>query len=75
MPGVSRTTCIRSSIRLVAQRIERFARVMGRENVIAGNHCGFATSAAGDEVHPEVAWAKLRSLVEGAGIASGRLWG
>jgi len=59
---------------LVAQRIERFARVVGRENVIAGTDCGFGTSGAGDEVHPEVAWAKLAALVEGARIASGRLW-
>jgi 5-methyltetrahydropteroyltriglutamate--homocysteine methyltransferase len=47
---------------LVAQRIERFAGVIGRENVIAGNDCGFATSAAGDEVHPDVARLALRSL-------------
>jgi 5-methyltetrahydropteroyltriglutamate--homocysteine methyltransferase len=60
---------------LVAERIERFASVVGRENVIAGNDCGFATSAAGDEVHPDVAWAKLKSLSEGARIASKRLWG
>jgi 5-methyltetrahydropteroyltriglutamate--homocysteine methyltransferase len=59
---------------LVAQRIERFASVVGRENVIAGNDCGFATAAAGDEVHPDVAWAKLQSLSEGARIASRRLW-
>ena len=59
---------------LVAQRIERFASVVGRENVIAGTDCGFGTSGAGDEVHPEVAWAKLRSLVEGARIASARLF-
>jgi 5-methyltetrahydropteroyltriglutamate--homocysteine methyltransferase len=59
---------------LVAQRIERFARVVGRDNVIAGNDCGFATSAAGDEVHSDVAWAKLASLVEGARLASQRLW-
>jgi 5-methyltetrahydropteroyltriglutamate--homocysteine methyltransferase len=59
---------------LVAQRIERFAKVVGRENVIASNDCGFATSAAGDEVHPDVAWAKMQSLVEGAEIASRRLW-
>ena len=59
---------------LVAQRIERFAAVVGRENVIAGTDCGFGTSGAGDEVHPEVAWAKLRALVEGAQIASRRLW-
>jgi 5-methyltetrahydropteroyltriglutamate--homocysteine methyltransferase len=48
---------------LVAQRIERFAGVIGRERVIAGTDCGFGTSGAGDEVHPEVAWAKLKSLV------------
>jgi 5-methyltetrahydropteroyltriglutamate--homocysteine methyltransferase len=60
---------------LVAQRIERFASVVGRENVIAGNDCGFATSAAGDEVHPDVAWAKLKALSEGARIASSRLCG
>jgi len=59
---------------LVAQRIERFAAVVGRERVIAGTDCGFGTSGAGDEVHPEVAWAKLAALVEGARIASGRLW-
>ena len=44
---------------LVAQRIERFASVVGRERVIAGTDCGFGTSGAGDEVHPDVAWAKL----------------
>jgi 5-methyltetrahydropteroyltriglutamate--homocysteine methyltransferase len=60
---------------LVAQRIVRFADVVGRERVIAGTDCGFGTSGAGDEVHPEVAWAKLRSMVEGARLASGRLWG
>jgi len=59
---------------LVAQRIERFASVVGRENVIAGNDCGFATSAAGDEVHPDVAWAKLAALSEGARLATRRLW-
>ena len=59
---------------LVAQRIERFASVVGRENVIASNDCGFATAAAGDEVHADVAWAKLKSLVEGAEIADKRLW-
>ena len=59
---------------LVAQRIERFARVVGRERVIAGTDCGFGTSGAGDEVHPEVAWAKLAALVEGARLASARLW-
>ncbi len=59
---------------LVAQRILRFASVVGRERVIAGTDCGFGTSGAGDEVHPDVAWAKLAALVEGARLASGRLW-
>ncbi len=59
---------------LVAQRIERFAGVVGRENVIASTDCGFGTSGAGDEVHPQVAWAKLAALVEGAKLASERLW-
>jgi 5-methyltetrahydropteroyltriglutamate--homocysteine methyltransferase len=59
---------------LVAQRILRFASVVGRERVIAGTDCGFGTSGAGDEVHPDVAWAKLAALVEGAKIASEKLW-
>jgi len=59
---------------LVAQRIARFAAVVGRERVIASNDCGFATAGAGDEVHPDVAWAKLDSLVEGARRASSALW-
>ena len=59
---------------LVAQRIERYASVVGRERVIASNDCGFATAGAGDEVHPQVAWAKMKALVEGSRIASRRLW-
>jgi len=59
---------------LVADRIERFASVVGKENVIAGTDCGFATARAGDEVHPDIAWAKLEALVAGAEIASRRLW-
>ena len=59
---------------LVAQRLLRYADIVGRENVIASNDCGFATSAAGDEVHSTVAWAKMEAMVEGARIASKRLW-
>jgi 5-methyltetrahydropteroyltriglutamate--homocysteine methyltransferase len=59
---------------LIAQRIMRFAQLVGRERVIAGTDCGFGTSGAGDEVHPEVAWAKLKSMVEGARLATHRLW-
>lgn len=59
---------------LVAQRIERLARVVGPERVIAGTDCGFAQSDSIQRVHPEVMWAKLRSLSEGAAIASERLF-
>jgi 5-methyltetrahydropteroyltriglutamate--homocysteine methyltransferase len=59
---------------LVAQRIERYASVLGRERVIASNDCGFGTASAGDQVHEDVAWAKLQALSEGARIASQRLW-
>jgi len=61
--------------RLVAQRIGRFAALVGRERVIAGADCGFATFAEHPSVDPEIAWAKLGALVEGARIASDALWG
>jgi 5-methyltetrahydropteroyltriglutamate--homocysteine methyltransferase len=60
---------------LVAQRIVRFARQVGRQNVIAGTDCGFATFAAFTPVDPAIAWAKLGALAEGARIASNQLWG
>jgi 5-methyltetrahydropteroyltriglutamate--homocysteine methyltransferase len=60
---------------LVAQRIEQYASVVGRERVIASTDCGFATFAGQGKVHPGVAFKKLESLVEGARIASKRLWG
>jgi 5-methyltetrahydropteroyltriglutamate--homocysteine methyltransferase len=59
---------------LVAQRIARFAGVLGRERVIASNDCGFGTASAGDQVHDDVAWAKLQSLAAGARLASKQLW-
>jgi 5-methyltetrahydropteroyltriglutamate--homocysteine methyltransferase len=58
---------------LVAQRIVRFAGVLGRERVIASNDCGFGTASSGDQLHDEVAWAKLQSLAEGARLASKQL--
>ena len=58
----------------VAQRIERYARVVGRERVIAGTDCGFSTMAGRSAVAPDVAYAKLASLAEGARLASSRLW-
>jgi len=60
---------------LVAERITRFADVVGKENVIATTDCGFGTAArAQTRVHPTIAWAKLRTLTEGARRASQRLW-
>jgi len=60
---------------LVADRIETFARIAGRERVIAGTDCGFSTFAGDGLVDPKIAFAKLAALVEGANIATKRLWG
>jgi 5-methyltetrahydropteroyltriglutamate--homocysteine methyltransferase len=60
---------------LVAQRIVRYASIVGRENVIAAPDCGFGTFGAWEpRVHPEIMWAKFRSLAEGAKIATRYLW-
>jgi 5-methyltetrahydropteroyltriglutamate--homocysteine methyltransferase len=59
---------------LVAQRIGRFAQVIGKERVIAGTDCGFATFAARRVVEPRIAWLKFDAMAEGARIASQRLW-
>jgi 5-methyltetrahydropteroyltriglutamate--homocysteine methyltransferase len=60
---------------LVAERIVRYAQVVGRDNVIAGTDCGFGTIARSrPRVHPTIAWAKLRTLAEGARRASELLW-
>ena len=59
---------------LVAQRIARYANGVGRERVIASTDCGMGTFAGFGPVHPEIAWAKLRSLSVGAELASSRLW-
>lgn len=70
MPGVvSHATDTVEHPELVAQRLERYASVVGRERVIGGTDCGMM------RVHPELCWAKLDALVEGARIASQRLWG
>ena len=58
---------------LVAERIARFAGIVGAERVIAGTDCGFSTFAGFGAVDPEIAWTKLGSLVEGAALASRRL--
>jgi 5-methyltetrahydropteroyltriglutamate--homocysteine methyltransferase len=59
---------------LVAQRIERYADLVGRERVMAGVDCGFSVHVGMQGIDPDVAWAKLRSLAEGAEIATARLW-
>jgi 5-methyltetrahydropteroyltriglutamate--homocysteine methyltransferase len=76
IPGViSHSTVLVEHPELVAERICRYANVVGRENVIAGSDCGFATFAGSKEVHPSIVWAKFTSLVEGARLASQQLWG
>jgi 5-methyltetrahydropteroyltriglutamate--homocysteine methyltransferase len=76
IPGViSHATNIVEHPELVAQRIVRLAKIVGREKVMAGTDCGFAQSPFAQRVHPSIMWAKLGSLVEGAKIASQELWG
>lgn len=75
IPGVlTTTTNYVEHPELVAQRVERFAHIVGRDRVIAGTDCGFGTFAGFGPVEPDIAYLKLRSLVEGARMASDRLW-
>jgi 5-methyltetrahydropteroyltriglutamate--homocysteine methyltransferase len=75
IPGVlDSTTNYIEHPELVAQRIIRYAGVAGRENVIAGSDCGFATFAAFVPVDPKITWAKLAAMAEGARLASQQLW-
>ena len=75
VPGViDSTTNFIEHPRLVAERIRRFADIVGRERVIAGTDCGFATFAGFGAVDADVAYAKLGTLVEGARIAAAELW-
>jgi 5-methyltetrahydropteroyltriglutamate--homocysteine methyltransferase len=70
MPGVvSHATNVVEHPELVADRLMRYARLVGRDNVIAGTDCGL-----GNRVHPQIAWAKLQVLSEGAALASRQLW-
>ncbi len=76
IPGViSHATNIVEHPELVAERIVRLAKIVGRENVMGGTDCGFAQSPFARRVHPSIMWAKLKSLVEGAKIATQTLWG
>ncbi len=75
IPGViTQSTVLVEHPELVAERIVRFATIVGRENVVAGADCGFATFAGSTEIHPTVAWAKLKSLADGARLATQTLW-
>jgi 5-methyltetrahydropteroyltriglutamate--homocysteine methyltransferase len=75
IPGViSHSTVLVEHPELIAERIGRFAGLVGRERVIAGADCGFATFAGSKEVHPSIVWAKLQALAEGARMASRALW-
>jgi 5-methyltetrahydropteroyltriglutamate--homocysteine methyltransferase len=75
IPGViSHQTNVVEHPELVAERLLRLARLVGRDNVIAGTDCGFAQGPFVQRVHPSIMWAKLRALVEGARLASKALW-
>ena len=76
IPGViTQSTVVVEHPELVAERIGRFAQVVGREHVVAGADCGFASFAGSTEIHPSIVWAKLAALTAGAELASRRLWG
>jgi len=75
IPGViTQSTVLVEHPELVAQRICRFADVVGRERVIAGADCGFSSFAGPAEIHPSIVWAKLKALADGAQLASKALW-
>jgi len=75
IPGViSNSTVLVEHPELVAQRICRFAKMVGRENVVAGSDCGFANLANSKDIHASIVWAKLQALAEGARIATKRLF-
>jgi len=77
IPGfISHGTSFVEHPHLIADGIETFARLVGRENVIAGADCGFSSRATyKPEIHPRIVWAKFAALAEGARLASARLWG
>lgn len=76
IPGViAHTTAVVEHPETVADRIESFARLVGRERIIAGADCGFAQGALYERQHPSVMWAKFEALAHGARLASERLWG
>jgi 5-methyltetrahydropteroyltriglutamate--homocysteine methyltransferase len=77
IPGViSHTTNLIEHPELVAERLVKYANIVGRERVIAGSDCGFSSFASSEpEIHPTVVWAKFQAMAEGARLASQQLWG
>ena len=76
VPGVvGHVTNVVEHPELVAERLVRLAKLVGRENIIAGTDCGFAQAPFTNRVHPTIVWAKLEALAEGARIATKQLWG
>jgi 5-methyltetrahydropteroyltriglutamate--homocysteine methyltransferase len=77
IPGViSHTTNLVEHPELVAERLVKYGKIVGRERVIAGSDCGFSSFASAEpEIHPTVVWAKFRAMAEGARLASQQLWG
>lgn len=76
IPGViAHTTNVVEHPKLVAERLVRLAKLIGRERVIGGTDCGFAQGVFYQRVHPSVMWAKLEALAEGARLATAELWG
>jgi 5-methyltetrahydropteroyltriglutamate--homocysteine methyltransferase len=76
LPGViSHATNVVEHPELIAQRLVRFANLVGRENVMASTDCGFAQSPFARRVHPTIMWAKLKCMAEGARLATQELWG
>ena len=71
---VSHATNVVEHPELIAQRIVRLAKLVGRERVLASTDCGFAQGPFHRRVHPSIMWAKLEALAEGARLASRELW-
>jgi 5-methyltetrahydropteroyltriglutamate--homocysteine methyltransferase len=75
IPGVvTQSSILVEHPALVKQRLMRFAKAVGKDRIIAGADCGFATFAGSTEIHPSIAWAKLKAISEGAALASKELW-
>jgi 5-methyltetrahydropteroyltriglutamate--homocysteine methyltransferase len=76
IPGViSHVSNVVEHPELICERIVRLAKLVGRENVIAGSDCGFAQQPTHQRVHASIQWAKLEALAEGARLATKELWG